>query len=183
MHRIMRTLHEDHINVAGLLDLMEVVFAEIQTGGQARTDVLYSTMRYMTAYPDLYHHPAEDIVFQRLISRAPEIIPKVKQLTEEHQLIGAAGTNLRQYLKKSIELESDPTQNLISFGLDYVARLRAHMNTEESEVFPLAKVILSDNDWQILDEKIVATSDPLFGPQLQKSYQDLARVLTDTTKR
>lgn len=179
MHRIMQTLHDDHINVTRLLDLMESVFADIKTGNAGRLHVIHGAMQYMTAYPDMYHHPTEDVVFQRLISRSPETRPKVEALFVEHELIGAAGTTLRQALKLTIDQKSDPSQDLIGKAQDYIGSMRDHMNIEEGEIFPLAKVILTTRDWQLLDDTIAAAGDPLFGPQLQKSYQDLAKALSD----
>lgn len=178
MHRIMQTLHEDHINVTRLLDLMESIFSDVRAGSPAAVGTLHGAMQYMTAYPDLYHHPTEDVVFQRLIARAPETRARVAQLFDEHEVIGSAGINLRQKLTMIVEQSAEPPPELVIFGQNYVSRLREHMNIEEGEIFPLAKVILSERDWQRLDETIAAARDPLFGTQVQKSFQDLARALT-----
>ncbi len=178
MQRIMHILHDDHINVARLLDLMDSVLEEFSAGNASRLDVACSTMRYMTAYPDLFHHPTEDILFQQLLHRAAETQAKVEQLVSEHEAIGVAGNDLLHRLKKTIQHDSEPSPGLIKSGKGYVTQLRAHMNTEEGEIFPLTKVVLTHRDWEDLHEKIDSTGDPLFGPKVQRSYQDLARALT-----
>ena len=178
MHRIMQILHDDHINVTRLLDLMEGILEQVQSGSLARVNVACKVMSYMTAYPDLYHHPTEDVVFQHLMMRAAETKPLVEQLFEEHQTIGAAGSDLLGRLKMANVKVSVSPDELVRPGLQYLLLLRDHMNMEEGKIFPLAKVILSSHDWDLLDETIATTRDPLFGEQVQKSYQDLARALT-----
>ena len=100
-------------------------------------------MRYMTAYPDLFHHPTEDLVFRQLMLRAAETRAKVERLVSEHETIGVAGSDLLQELKKTIRHDAEPSSGLIKAGWGYVTQLRTHMNTEEGEIFPLTKVVLT----------------------------------------
>ena len=182
MQRIMQILHEDHINVAGLLDLMERALERLPNKDPVDLALASNTMRYMTAYPDIYHHPLEDIVFRHLLKRSPETGLKIHQLFEEHVILGTTGNEFLGKIKTAIERPSDPLEDLINHGLEYVGQLRAHMNTEEGEIFPLINVVLSTHDWGVLDESIAVAKDPLFGSQVQKSYQNLAEALLARTR-
>jgi len=52
----------------------------------------------------------------------------------------------------------------------YLAALRTHMRTEESEVLPLAERLLSGNDWIEIDAAIAHFDDPLFGAHVHERY-------------
>ncbi|MBT8136016.1 MAG: hemerythrin domain-containing protein [Gammaproteobacteria bacterium] len=176
MHPIMQALHEDHVNVARLLELIEEALHHTSRGDLSRLDLAHQAMRYMTAYPDIYHHPTEDIVFAALVRRAPETRQIVDQLSAEHELLGSSGT---QFLSLLTEARAGIPESLPATGAAYVDTLRAHMNIEEGRVFPIIKVVFGHHDWDTLNEQLEIARDPLFGPQLKSSYQQLARALTD----
>ena len=82
MQRIMQVLHEDHINVSRLLDVIDTSLERLTSGNPDGLSLAYKAMRYMTAYPDIYHHPLEDIVFEALVRRSPDTTSVVATLTE-----------------------------------------------------------------------------------------------------
>jgi len=178
----MQILHEDHINVARLLDVIDHVMDQIRQGNVESLQLACNAMRYMTAYPDMYHHPTEDAVFARLVQRAPETRPVIEQLSAEHKVIGETGTVFLKTLGDSVQQPAEPAR-LLQLGPAYIDQLREHMNIEEGDVFPIIKVVLSNHDWGLLEETLASAVDPLFGPQIQKGYQDLARVLSDTLSK
>lgn len=175
MHPIMQALHEDHVNVARLLDLIEEALLSTGRGDPSRLGLAHQAMRYMTAYPDIYHHPTEDIVFAALVRRAPETQSVIDQLSAEHLLLGSSGTH---FLGLLTDASADTSATLLDTGAAYAATLRAHMDIEEGKVFPIIKIVFGHNDWDALSDQLEIGRDPLFGPQLKSSYQDLARALT-----
>ena len=168
----MQTLHDDHVNVARLLDLIERSLELTSRGDRSDLALAQQAMRYMTTYPDIYHHPTEDIVFATLVGRAPETQTVVEQLSAEHLVLGTSGASFLQTLQTD-----DNDAELLRVGEAYVTTLRAHMNVEEGKVFPIIKVVLRDADWDKMTRELEFARDPLFGPQLKSSYQALARAL------
>ena len=55
----------------------------------------------------------------------------------------------------------------------YVAGLRAHMRTEESEILPRAARLVSESDWTEIDAAIANFDDPVFGSQVHGRYARL----------
>ena len=47
------------------------------------------------------------------------------------------------------------------------------MSREETEVFPLASKLLSDDDWAAIERGMVARADPLFGIGQEAQYVTL----------
>jgi hypothetical protein len=48
-------------------------------------------------------------------------------------------------------------------GRDLIEILRKPLELEAAEAFPLAGQVLSDEDWDLLDEQVSHTIDPVFG--------------------
>ncbi len=76
----------------------------------------------------------------------------------------------------------DVREGLDIAGSAYIRALREHMLKEERKLFPLAKVVLTKEDWQVIDKEVVAIEDPLFGAAIADEYQRLYRLITDQTE-
>jgi hemerythrin-like domain-containing protein len=58
------------------------------------SDILY----YMIHYPDLFHHPREDVIFSRLMERDPSVAQGVEELARQHRVIAESGARLHENL-------------------------------------------------------------------------------------
>ncbi|NIR29947.1 MAG: hypothetical protein GWN84_11660 [Gammaproteobacteria bacterium] len=177
MSDVMRQLHQDHHNVTRLLALLEEQFATIQQAGRADFEVMMDIMDYMTHYPDMHHHPTEDLVFERLVRRDPGARPAVQDLLDEHKVLAEKGSSLHRALSQVVDGALVPREPLEEQGRDYIDVLRRHMNKEESQVFPLAKRRLNDEDWKAVDEAKGSMQDPLFGEILDEEYRTLYQLI------
>ena len=77
--------HEEHVNFAKLLNLLEGqlnLFHRSQTPNYA---LMLDIMCYMTHYPDLLHHPREDRAFELVKQRVPSLGSLVDELMAEHK--------------------------------------------------------------------------------------------------
>jgi len=175
-------LDRDHANVARLLELLESEILAIEVGKTPDYPLLQDIMRYMTQYPDRFHHPKEDLIFVQLLKRDPGARADVDDLLEEHISIGLAGQKFDRLLRTSSVDSVDLREQLGTSGLGYIRALREHMLKEERKLFPLAKVILTKEDWQVIDTEVDAIEDPLFGAAIADEYQRLYRLITDQTE-
>ncbi len=57
--------------------------------------------------------------------------------------------------------------------------MREHMLKEERNLFPLTMVVLTKEDWQLIDEEVDAIDDPLFGEMIAEEYQRLYQLIVD----
>ena len=83
--RIINQLVRDHRNMRLLLDIIE---EEMNAHADARVpdfDLLRMIAEYTLEYPDLVHHPREDLVFERLVMRDPVSRTIVGHLVEAHK--------------------------------------------------------------------------------------------------
>jgi len=174
-------LDRDHANVARLLELLESEILAIEVGKTPDYPLLQDIMRYMTQYPDRFHHPKEDLIFVQLLKRDPGARADVDDLLEEHISIGLAGQKFDRLLRTSSVDSVDLREQLGTSGLGYIRALREHMLKEERKLFPLAKVVLTKEDWQVIDKEVDAIEDPLFGAAIADEYRRLYRLITDQT--
>ncbi len=179
MSNVIAALDRDHANIAKLLELLESEILAIEVGKTPDYPLLQNIMRYMTQYPDRFHHPLENLVFARLVKSDAGARADVDGLLEEHIEIGLAGRNFDKLLRTSRADSVEVREQLGAAGFAYIRSLREHMLKEEKKLFPLAMEILTKEDWQIIDEEIDAVEDPVFGAAVADGYQRLYQLIVD----
>ena len=135
-------------------------------------DLMWS-LQYFVNYPDLVHHPMEDLVYRRLVERDPDIVSQVDDIVAEHdtmetrtlRFIGlidrqeAAGADWRTEVAKQLE--------------DFIEAYWRHLKIEEEMLFPRAFQRLTIADWAEIEAAVDPRVDPLFGDAVEGQYQDL----------
>ena len=179
MSDVLAALNRDHANVAKLLDLLESEILAIEVGKTPDYPLLQDIMRYMTSYPDRFHHPKEDLIFAQLLKREPGARADIKAVSEEHISIGLAGRHFDKLLRAPGVDSVEVREQLGASGIAYIRALREHMLREERKLFALAKVIFTEREWQAIDEEADSIEDPLFGPLIADEYQRLYRLIVD----
>lgn len=170
MSTAIRQLHEDHINIAKLLDLLEVQLGMFHQGERPDYALMMDIMQYMTNYPDLFHHPKEDLIFERLMERDVSARLVVKDLMNKHAVLAEMGNEFLESLRTVVNELMVEREIMESQGRNYIATLRDHMDVEEGQVFPLASKTLTQEDWAEIDGAMEAMEDPLFGSAVENEY-------------
>lgn len=174
---VLAQLREDHRNMAILLALLERQAELIADGEEPDYDLSHDVLRYMTTYPDAVHHPREDRIYLRLRDVAPDSVSDIDGIMAEHEEIGRIGIALRDALdaiEAGLLVRRD---EIIDQAQAYVKKLRDHMRWEEATLFTLADEMLAGEDWEALPGPEDHSHDPVFGPTVQASYEDLYRFI------
>jgi hemerythrin-like domain-containing protein len=175
VHPILVQLREDHGHIRQLLRLLDPAPKPVdRVYLQRAADV----MRYMTGYPDQFHHPREDLMFGPLAERDAASCDLVGRLREEHVSMGGKGLALREALLAWLDTDTVPVREVTGMVGDYVGVQHAHMNLEEQSAFSKARLVLTDEDWSGIDTLLASRPDPLFGKHVQRSFRDLREYLT-----
>lgn len=176
--RVIDELSRDHKNVARLLRLMDQQIAALsrneKTDFQSMADIMY----YMKHFPDLFHHPREELVFTRLEKRSAEAARLIKELRYEHQLLSESGTDLFDSIKQAINDQLVERELLVTKAHGYSAMLLDHMRKEDAGIFPLAQVLLAPEEWAAINQEMDIPSDPLFEGKVEKGFLALHEFLT-----
>ncbi len=176
-HPVLATLHAEHRYMATLLKLADEQLQSLLDGDDGiDSRVLYESLHYMTQYPDAFHHPREDMVYQRAGELDEKIADDVDTLQREHDFLADLGAKT---LQKVMDWQNGeiPLQEAVVSAREYIDVLFGHMNAEEKLVFPQIEKLLSEEDWRDLEQEdlITPVADPVFGPKVSREYRNIAR--------
>ncbi len=175
---VLKTLYQEHRYMGSLLAAVSAKLDQIEAGETLDAHVLYEAVHYLTQYPDRFHHPREDLVYQRAAEVSTILQDDVDTLQHEHDALGHSGKQLLDIISAASRGEKT-MQTLISPCREYIQTLYRHMEIEEAVVFPKIEQALSAYDWELLaqEELLEPVGDPLFGPVIAREYQKIARSL------
>src|SRR5215467_9993306 len=95
------------------------------------------------------HHQDEDeLLYPKLIERAPEQAPMTEHVEQEHQLFNTALDAASAACRTWRERPSAGTGEALAAALDRLnAVVQPHLDDEEQKVVPLAAIVLTQREW------------------------------------
>ena len=174
MTGVVNLLRREHAQMATLLDLLEGQLAAFKAGERPDYGMVQGILDYFLTYPDLCHHPKEDLVFLRLRRRDRVKAEGIDQFLSGHDELALLA---RRFARATVDqiLNGEPESGLwfASMGREFVDINRRHMAKEEEYFFPLALDTLTAGDWAEISNQISDREDPLFGKQVERRFQSL----------
>jgi len=173
MSPLIQVLHQEHKNIARLLDALEHQ-VELLAGAQRPDyELLQDIATYFCDYPDRCHHPKEDVVFRQLQTRHAKAAEKIGDLGREHRDAGARARRFRDNIQALFRDQVMPLGTLVNAARSFIDAERQHMRMEEAVFLPAAESALSDEDWQSIECNLGTEHDPLFGKTVEKQFSAL----------
>ncbi len=173
VEQLMSSLPTDHRNMALLLDLLDVERERLAASGVPDYGLVQDIMLYMTEYPDVVHHPREDLIYRHLRSLHPDIDDDLMRVETDHRRIERSGIKLKTDIE-AMSIGANLNHDEIIDNLrQYIEQLREHMYWEEKELFTLADELHGSGDWSAIVLKNDEIGDPLFGPRVERKYRRL----------
>ena len=170
VHDSMRTIIDEHSALGGmLLSLIMMMDRGPKDDSNQFFDVLRAMLFYVDEFPERLHHPKESaLLFPRVAQLVPETQETIRQLDNDHAK-GESSVRELQHLLLAWELLGESRR----FAFDHALRAYClfyleHMRLEETVILPAAQKMLTEADWQALDEAFVLNTDPM----AQKSMRD-----------
>lgn len=163
MHKGNRILRDEHRSISAVLSgLLELVRIARKPGVQPEFTALHAMIHYIDEYPERLHHPKEDqFLFARLAERAPQALPLIEELRQEH----VRGAQLVRELESALlAFEVNGARSLASFDAAVNAYAQFHwdhMRKEEEQLLPLAEKHLTDGDWAWVEDAFAGNQDPI----------------------
>lgn len=181
---IMVTLNNEHRYISSLLEALAEQADNLLPGCTPDYAMLFDIANYMASYPDEYHHPREDLVFNRLLERDPEAREQIQQLLDGHVEISRRSRELLEELTRITRLGAKADNQKLKYLCDrYIGYYWDHINMEEGKVFPRATAKLRQDDWFAINAQARYVDDPLFGARVRKEYQRLSSYLAHRATR
>jgi hemerythrin-like domain-containing protein len=164
--------HKEHANFGRLLDLLERQLGQFHRGDSIDYELMLDVMYYMTHYPDISHHPKEDLAFARLSEYELGARAIVDELSAQHARLRQIGERLMRALDDVVNGSLVSREEIEAQGRAYADLFRRHMSREESEILPLAGRLLTASDWAAINAQLAHLDDPLYAAA-EKRYATL----------
>ncbi|HKA41905.1 MAG TPA: hemerythrin domain-containing protein [Burkholderiales bacterium] len=171
-------LHLDHQNMTRLLGFVQRQVGQMARGAPVNYDLLASAFAYVSGYPDQCHHPKEDLVYRKLLSRHPDVTSSLKDLVAEHAKLADATRDLSRAIDESRRNPAAANEKLASQLEEFLRFYRHHMAMEEQYFFPAALKNLSRGDWAAIDFALFDQPDPLFDRAAEARFAGLRDEIT-----
>jgi hemerythrin-like domain-containing protein len=167
--------HAEHAVFSKLLDILEKEVDVFHQGGQPNYDLMVDIVTYLRHFPDLHHHPREDKTFEILVVRDPSLGIPLARLRQEHRVIAAAGEDLLKTLNDAASDALIARASVEAVAAMYLVYYRHHIASEEEDVMPRARQLISPQDWRAIESVGPVGQDPLFGSKGEAGYRELRR--------
>ena len=175
---VIERLRQEHRNIEMLLTILERELGIFDRGGRPDYEVIRAVISYFELYPAVYHHPQEEVVFDKLKTRDPAAAARIGNLALEHQ---KGAESLRRFAHAVDNVLADreiPRENVDHVVRDFIEQERHHMMMEDRDFFPAALKALQPQDWTEIASAMGSHEDPLFSEAAEETFDELrARIL------
>ena len=169
----LRVISEDHRNLWRIAATIDLVADEMEAGSKVDPAFFNSVFDYIEQFMDACHHAKEDdYLFPVLRARSPEAAAVLDRLQAEHR----NGPEILKSLREKLVATAAGTLGNADFAAAlriYTQGLKSHIGTEEKEAMPLARELLSAEDWAGIDRAFLDSEDPLFGEKAKAEFREL----------
>lgn len=153
-HPPTQILVEEHTLILQALDALEQKLAQVENGAPADRAYFERAVEFIRTFADRCHHgKEEDLLFKTMVDRGfPREVGPIAVMLHEHE-VGRAF--VRGMAEASANAATDPAaaRRIIENGRGYIQLLRAHIDKENSILFPMADNVLSPEDQAYLEKE------------------------------
>ena len=178
MAHIVEQLRRDHRNMRQLLDIIEREMKAYRDDEFPDFDLLRLIAEYTVNYPELVHHPKENLIYRRLVSRDPTLRAAIGDLIDEHKRLAEITQRLMGAIARVASDEQLPREWLDSLVETYLSANRHHIVMEEETLYPRALALLTQQEWAEIDSQAAMVEDPVFGGKVAAAYLYLHKRIT-----
>jgi hemerythrin-like domain-containing protein len=161
MAHVLDTIRDEHQSMSRILQRLERQIELFEGGSAADYQLMSEIIEYFLTFPDLFHHPKENLILAKLRERAPELARKVGDLEAEHATISEELHKFARVLANVLLEVEMPRDSFASMARAFIERERKHISEEEEVFLPAALAGLTEEDWDDISARTQATRDPL----------------------
>jgi len=175
--KIIDVLLAEHRNIKKLLHVLEQELDAFARSHSPDYEIMQAIIQYFLDYPEGYHHPKEDILFEKLKLRDAALAKRIGDVEDEHELETARLQKFSRAVNDVLAGREVLRQTFHDIAHEFISYQRAHMDKEETMLFPAAIRALKDEDWADIDARLANRADPLFDGATEKKYQALQKTI------
>jgi hemerythrin-like domain-containing protein len=177
---VLNRLVSEHRHFNSLLRLVEKKAGQLARLQPGDLYLMRDVVDYLHDYPDDVHHPTEDVLFDSLRARRRSMAREIAQVHSDHRHIAAATSDVLARIDEAIDApDASRLRALGAACAAFVQDQRAHMEFENSTLFPVALGTLRKSDWRRIEAQYLPTDDPLFGSSISSRHRLLYEFILD----
>lgn len=183
MNKIVEQLHEDHKQLVRILFHLEKEVKALSglAAPAGSLEVIINILDYIQEYPEIWHHPTEDVLFEVLLDKDVGGVAVLTELMEEHSMLELLTANLHEYINKiavdAPDRERALAMRFVKSTSDYISRQLNHMERERQQLFPLVDMHLNQSDWDLIQQRLdkqLPSTDETALEYYRSFYQSIA---------
>ena len=169
----LRVISEDHRNLWRIAATIDLVADEMAAGSPVDPAFFTSIFDYIEHFMDACHHTKDDdYLFPLLRMRSAAAADILDRLQAEHQ----NGPEILNALRRQLADTASGQLGNAEFAAalrTYTQSLKQHIRSEEKDAMPLARDVLTAEDWAGIDRAFLDSEDPLFGEKAKAEFREL----------
>lgn len=167
-------LREEHRNIEKLLRVLERDLDVFARGERPDYEVVHAVIAYFQVYPDAYHHPLEDRVFEKLKARDSAATAKIGDLAADRR--GSERLRRVAHAVENVLADRELLRQTVNDIIrDFIEQEPRHMAMEERVFFPAAINAPEPADWAEIALRLTDQSDPLFSEVVEEKFEVVRR--------
>lgn len=184
MNHVIEQLQEDHRQLVHVLYNLEreVRACSGLSSENSSMEAILDILDYIQVYPEIWHHPAEDALYEVLLDKDVGAAALVAHLVEEHGVLELLTENLLEYINQIVtSIDADAIKmRFIKSTNDYISRQLHHMEQEQLHLFPLIEQHLTEDDWLAIKDRLRKQQQNYDAPKLEY-YHSFYQEIVDST--
>lgn len=182
-HISLEIIQKEHEHLSIVIQAMLSFVRSIKGGNENQDLKIFRTMLYyITEYPERIHHPKEDqILFAKIKERTHQLDNELDALSEQHSNGELLVHRLHDALLRYEFGGMEAFQHFHALVEQYAHFYYAHMRTEEERILPIAKLILNDADWKVVDASFIKNQEMMDETGQRYNYEQLFAQISSFT--
>ncbi len=174
-HISLDIIQKEHEHLSVAIQGMLYFVRSIRNGNDNQDLKIFRTMLYyITEFPERVHHPKEDqILFAKIKERTHQLDNELDALSEQHSNGEILVHRLHDALLRYEFGGMDAFHHFHTLVEQYAHFYFAHMRTEEERILPVAKLVLNDADWKVVDASFIKNQKMMDETGERYNYEQL----------
>jgi hemerythrin-like domain-containing protein len=168
---VIDVLRQEHRNIEKLLCVLERELSIFARAERPDYEVIRAAIAYFQVYPDVYHHPQEDAVFEKLKARDSVAAANIGDLAADHKSGAERLRRVAQAVDSVLADQEVLRQAVVDIIRDFIEHERRHIAMEERDFFPAAVKALQPEDWAEIVSRLTDQKDPLFSEIVEERFE------------
>ena len=168
---VIEHLRKEHRNIEKLLLVLERELSVFARGERPDYEVIHAVIAYFQVYPDVYHHPLEDMIFEKLKVRDSAAAANIGDLAADHRRGAERLRRVAQAVESVVADRELLRQTVNDIIRDFIEHERRHIAMEERDFFPAAVKALQPQDWAEIASRLTDQRDPIFSDVVEERFE------------